>query len=65
MSTPSEELRAVKSAWQLLLAIASGQEKRIPSATREKARNTVKHFPYPTVVEATYEKAGRRDLTRI
>lgn len=45
MSLPDEEARALDEAWQFLLDLASGAEKRIPSATRERARVIAKHFP--------------------
>lgn len=45
MSTRDEEARALEAAWQFLLDISSGKEKRIPSDTRKRARDVVKHYP--------------------
>ena len=45
MSTVDEEARALDDAFQFLLDLSSGKEKRIPSATRQRARDVVKHYP--------------------
>ena len=45
MSTPREEARALDDAWRFLLDLCSGEEKRIPSATRDRARWVVRHYP--------------------
>lgn len=45
MSLPSEEARALDAAFQLLLDLSSGKEKRIPSATRRRARDVARHYP--------------------
>lgn len=45
MSLPWEEARALNDAFQFLLDLSSGAEKRIPKVTRERARRVVKHYP--------------------
>lgn len=45
MSTVDQEARALAAAWQLLLDLSSGAEKNIPAATRQRARDIVRHYP--------------------
>ena len=45
MSLPEQEARALDEAWQFLLDLSSGTEKRIPSATRQRARDIARHYP--------------------
>lgn len=45
MSLPTQEARALAEAWQLLLDLSSGAEKRIPTATRQRARDVLRHYP--------------------
>lgn len=45
MSTPEQEAAALDQAIQLLLDLSSGREKRIPTATRKRARQIAKHYP--------------------
>lgn len=45
MSMPDEEARSLKMAFEFLLDLSSGEEKRIPSATRKRAREVVRHYP--------------------
>ncbi|MBA2953775.1 hypothetical protein GON03_05560 [Nocardioides sp. MAH-18] len=45
MSTPDEEARSLEEGFQFLLDLSSGAEKRVPSATRERARRLVRHYP--------------------
>lgn len=45
MSLPDEEARALDAAFQFLCDLSSGAEKRIPSATRQRARDALRHFP--------------------
>jgi hypothetical protein len=45
MSLPREEARALDDAFQFLLDLSSGAEKRIPTVTRERARRVARHFP--------------------
>jgi hypothetical protein len=45
MSTPDQEARALRLAWEFLLDLSSGAEKRIPSATRQRARRVLNHYP--------------------
>ena len=45
MSLPREEARALQAAEKLLLDLGNGTEKRIPIATRQRARDAMRHFP--------------------
>jgi hypothetical protein len=45
VSLPDEEARALEIARQLLLDLTSGREKRIPSATRKRASQALRHYP--------------------
>lgn len=45
MSLPREEARSLDDAVEFLCDLSSGKEKRIPSATRQRARNVLRHFP--------------------
>ena len=45
MSTTDQEACALAAAWLLLLDISSGREKRIPTATRQRARDVLRHYP--------------------
>ena len=45
MSLRDQEARALRLARELLGDIASGREKRIPSATRRRARAALNHYP--------------------
>lgn len=45
MSTPDQEARALAAAFRFLCDLSSGAEKRIPAATRNRARDILKHYP--------------------
>lgn len=45
MSLPTQEARALDEAIAFLLDLSSGAERRIPTATRKRARDIAKHFP--------------------
>lgn len=45
MSLPTQEARSLDEAFAFLLDLSSGAEKRVPTATRKRARDIVKHFP--------------------
>lgn len=45
MSTPEQEAWALDATRRLLLDLSSGAEKRVPSATRERARRVARHYP--------------------
>lgn len=45
MSLPEQEARALAAALQLLCDLSSGAEKRIPSSTRQRARDVLRHYP--------------------
>lgn len=46
----------MQAAWRFLLDLSSGEEKRIPSATRQKARDIVKHYPYPGSIQEYWSR---------
>lgn len=62
MSLPSEEARALRLARELLGNLSSGAEKRIPSATRQRARDALKH--YPLAAEERWLEMTGGDLPR-
>lgn len=45
MSTPEQEARSLKAAFEFLMDLSSGTERSVPSATRKRARAVVRHFP--------------------
>lgn len=45
MSMPEQEARALADALRLLCDLSSGAEKRIPTATRQRARDVLRHYP--------------------
>lgn len=45
MTTPDERTRAVQSAEQFLLRIASGDIKRVPVSVIEYAKGILRHYP--------------------
>jgi hypothetical protein len=45
MSLPKEEARALAEAFQFLCDLSSGTEKRIPTTTRQRARQVLRHYP--------------------
>lgn len=45
MSLPEQEARALDDVLQFVLDISSGAEKRIPTATRQRARRVARHYP--------------------
>lgn len=45
MSLPTQEADALDAAFHFLLDLSSGKEKRIPAATRQRAREIARHFP--------------------
>lgn len=45
MTLPDERTLAVRNTKQFLLALASGEIKRIPKAVRMQARSLLKHYP--------------------
>lgn len=45
MSRPDEEARALDAAFVFLCDLSGGAERRIPPATRERARLVLRHFP--------------------
>ena len=45
MSQPDQEARALEEAFRFLFDLSGRQEKRIPSATRQRARHILKHYP--------------------
>lgn len=57
MTLPIEELNAVAQAYEFLLDLTSGREKRIPSATRKRAADIAKHFPSPVCAATRYQAA--------
>lgn len=61
MSLPREEANALDAAFQFLLDLSSGREKRIPNATRKRARAVVKH--YPLAAGQRWTKDGQRECT--
>jgi hypothetical protein len=54
VTLPDEELRAIKETRKFLLDLSDRTEKRIPSATRARARRCLRHFPYDVVIEDRY-----------
>lgn len=63
MSLPREEARALSAAEKLLIDLGNGTEKRIPSATRQRARDAMRHFPINAAgrwLRAENRRAARR-----
>jgi hypothetical protein len=58
MSLPREESRALDDAFQFLLDLSSGKEKRIPSETRRRARFIVRHYPLAAGIRWHDDEAG-------
>jgi hypothetical protein len=59
MSLPEQQVRAMCQAAEFLLDLSSGREKRIPSATRKRAREIAKHYPYAPEIEAYWRSDER------
>lgn len=59
MTLPDERTRAILAARRLLADLATGEEKRVPRATRDRARACLRHFPLPCEVEWIAEAADK------
>lgn len=59
MSLPDQEARALAAAWQLLLDLSSGREKRIPTTTRDRSRDILRHFPLDAAGRWQHAEGGQ------
>ena len=57
MSTPDQEARSLDEAFQFLCDLSSGAEKRVPSATRRRARDVLNHFPLAAGIRWTDDES--------
>lgn len=62
MSTPEEEIYAVRRTFDFLKRLGSGEIKRVPAAVREEALRLFRHFPGPTAMEIFWHRD--RDCSR-
>lgn len=63
MSMPRQEAHALQQAERLLLDLGNGTEKRIPTVTRRRARDVMRHFPIDAAgrwLAAQNQRAVRR-----
>lgn len=52
MTLPDERIRAVNATREFLLELLNPKKTpRIPKSTRQRARNLLKHYPWPMYVK--------------